>query len=206
MERTFFYLVPSVMTHLWHASFLSLFFNLIVLSYYWSRTEGAEQNLAFPTISPNNLGGKITLIQLKQSCQLFHKHTCLHQTVVWLKIRIFLSWYVKAERSVCCRCFLPWPCVCSLLFFSEHPPPACFPMFYLNSVCAFHQLWHKAWSCAAVSSFLTDGMFSLLNWLILAGGCDWTVIVNAPYAAICCTDWGRGQVHLRAWSGKMKHS
>lgn len=45
-------------------------------------------------------------------------------------------------------------------------------------------------------------MFSLLNWLILAVGCEWTV--KSPYAAICCTDWGRGRVHLRGmeWQGE----
>lgn len=45
-------------------------------------------------------------------------------------------------------------------------------------------------------------MFSLLNCLILAVGCEWTV--KSPYAAICCTDWGRGRVHLRGmeWQGE----
>ena len=63
-------------------------------------------------------------------------------------------------------------------------------LFHVHTVflCVSSVCGTKAYSCAAAISFLTDGMSSLLNWLILAGGCDWTVIVNSPYAAICCTD------------------
>ncbi len=66
------------------------------------------------------------------------------------------------------------------------------PIFYVlcahTAFVCFISYGTKAYSCAAVISFLTDGMSSLLNWLILAGGGDWTVIVNSPYVAICCTD------------------
>lgn len=103
-------------------------------------------------------------------------------------------------NTVCCFPFQAFRFVQGA-FRSPAAISLCMPsMFYVQAVwVGFISYGTKAYSsCAAVISFQTDGMSSLLNWPILAGGCDWTVIVNSPYAAICCTDWGRGQVYLGA--------
>lgn len=83
-------------------------------------------------------------------------------------------------------------------FLSPIAIPSCmFPMFYLNSVCAFHQLWYKACSCSSDQLFdrwhvLTSKLADIGWWLWLDGH---------RKLAICCNMLHRLRQGASAFKG-----